>query len=170
MHVQAMTIADITNAAGTHIVEDYFYASKSCTTRKLIWPRKRKITKGLTKLWQKALMLGFLNSIEYLALKSLLGHWTETPEWDCWWNDAENRLFIAEEHHWRIWIPVPRRSRRQRYQPTEITVPSPSGTPVSCYSDRSFKVIQSMTAFPLPTIELQQDLKQRIENLSTPER
>ena len=165
MTMEAVTIADITDAAGTAIMNDCFNAVKKSSTRKLVWPRQRQITPELKKLWQNALTAGFLESSTSLKLRTKLGQWIQTPIWHEWWSREENRLMIRDDNKWRIWIPIPTRSRQQKFQPTDERVEEPAGAPISTYKLRSYKCIQSKSVFPEQTSPNTGSLEDNIKNL-----
>ena len=163
--LQVITITDISDANGTHILPTFLEAEEICDRRTHEWPRKRSMTPDMRKLWKKALTLGFLMSETTLLLRQPLGNWLRQPKWHEWWNETENRLYIFEDNVWQIWIPSPRRTRNQKYMPIEDTVTQPSGIPISCANHRSLKSIFSTTRFPIESTPRSQSLQDQIKQL-----
>ena len=126
MYLKAESLADICNAAGTHIQQDAANLETRARLRpKAQWPRQERPGPAHIKIWKK-----FLKSLsdENGKVNTKMGEWTESPSkqnWQAHLNKDSGRIRISNQY-WKAAGETRRGTRiirandREEYSDDEI--------------------------------------------------
>ena len=107
--LHAITLADITNAMGTHILDDAYFGRAPTGRRNIKWPRQPPLQSLDWRLWQHALHSTF-SLDRFRRLSSTLGHWKDIRSLFGWfYSPSTNRLLLRHSlDDWTVHSASPR--------------------------------------------------------------
>ena len=119
-YLRVNTLADIVDAAGTHITREAWNGQRSSHTNPTFdWPYSVRPRQAFWETWNNALKATFLPPhSSYLRLATSLGQWLqpEDPNWVWWYSPTENSLYEQERPGtWKQWRIVSHRGGRRRF-------------------------------------------------------
>ena len=103
MYLQAMTLRDIVNPNGTHIMEPMISGETNCRS-KLRWPHQIKPPRASWILWEKFLTYGL--TLMERELLSPLGRWYEGRQhlkYGTVYNEKTKRVYKRQSGRWNIY-------------------------------------------------------------------